>query len=56
MKYQKFLSEIERELELRMLGKGETPILDRLQIHIDNLDNKDYGLDTLLNPNNIKHE
>ncbi len=56
MKYQKFLSEIERELELRMLEKGETPILDRLQIHIDNLDNKDYGLDTLLNPNNIKHE
>ena len=56
MKYQKFLNEIERELELRMLEKGETPILDRLQIHIDNLDNKDYGLDTLLNPNNIKHE
>lgn len=56
MKYQKFLNEIKRELGLRMLKKGETSILDRLQIHIDNLDNKDYGLDTLLNPNNIKHE
>ena len=56
MNLDKFLKDVERELELRMLKKGETPILDRLQIHIDNLDNKDYGLDTLLNPNNIKHE
>jgi hypothetical protein len=34
MKYQKFLNEIKRELGLRILKKGETPILDRLQIHI----------------------
>ena len=56
MNLDKFLKDVERELELRMLKKGETPILNRLQIHIDNLNNKDYGLDTLLNPNNIKHE
>ena len=55
MDLNKFLKEIERELELDILKKGETPILDRLQIHLDNLDG-DFNLATMLNPKNLKVE
>ena len=50
-----FLKDIEKELELNILKKGETPILDRLQIHLDNLDG-DFNLATMLNPKNLKVE
>lgn len=50
-----FKKDIEKELELSILGNGETPILDRLQIHLDNL-NQEYNLSTMLNPQNIQHE
>ncbi len=50
-----FLKDIERELELNILKKGETPILDRLQIHLDSLDG-DFNLATMLNPKNLKVE
>lgn len=55
MDLQKFLKDIEKELELSILNEGETPILDRLQIHLDNL-NEDYNLATMLNPKNLKVE
>jgi len=55
MDLEKFLKDIEKELELRILGKGKTPILDRLQIHLDNLE-EDYNLSTMLNPKNLKVE
>lgn len=50
-----FKKDIEKELELSILGNEETPILDRLQIHLDNL-NQEYNLSTMLNPQNIQHE
>lgn len=50
-----FKKDIEKELELSILGNGETPILDRLQIHLDNL-SQEYNLSTMLNPQNIQHE
>ena len=50
-----FKKDIEKELELRILNNDETPILDRLQIHLDQL-KKDYNLSTMLNPKNIQHE
>ena len=43
MNLKKFLKDIEKELELDILKEGETPILNRLQIHLDNLD-EDYNL------------
>ena len=55
MDLNKFLKDIERELELDILKKGETPILDRLQTHLDNLDG-DFNLATMLNPKNLKVE
>ena len=50
-----FKKDIEKELELRILGNGGTPILDRLQIHLDHL-SQEYNLATMLNPKNIQHE
>lgn len=55
MNLKKFLKDIEKELELDILKEGETPILNRLQIHLDNLD-EDYNLATMLNPKNLKVE
>lgn len=55
MDLEKFLKDIEKELELRILGKEKTPVLDRLQIHLDNLE-EDYNLSTMLNPKNLKVE
>lgn len=55
MDLKKFLKDIEKELELDILKEGETPILNRLQIHIDNLD-ENYNLATVLNPKNLKVE
>ena len=51
----KFKKDIEKELELKILDKGETPILNRLQTHLDHL-TQEYNLSTMLNPKNIEHE
>ncbi len=51
----KFKKDIEKELEISILKNGETPILDRLQTHLDNL-KQEYNLATMLNPQNIQHE
>tara|TARA_R110000764_G_scaffold176354_1_gene262595 strand:+ start:204 stop:725 length:522 start_codon:yes stop_codon:yes gene_type:complete len=55
MDLQQFYKDIERELELSILGKGQTPILDRLEIHLDALDT-DYNLATMLSPKNLNVE
>ena len=55
MDLKKFIKDIEKELELRMLNKSNTPILDRLEIHLEQLD-KEYNLATMLNPQNLKSE
>tara|TARA_B110000908_G_C9946635_1_gene310658 strand:+ start:45 stop:566 length:522 start_codon:yes stop_codon:yes gene_type:complete len=55
MDLQQFYKDIERELELSILGKGQTPILDRLRIHLGTL-NTDYNLATMLNPKNLNVE
>lgn len=55
MDLKKFIKDIEKELELRMLNKNNTPILDRLEIHLEQLD-KEYNLATMLNPQNLKSE
>ena len=54
-KLEQFKEDIRKELILDHLGKGETPILNRLRIHLDNLD-EDYSLETMLHPNGIKYE
>jgi hypothetical protein len=53
MNLKEFEQNIEKELELRMLNKNNTPILDRLEIHLEQLD-KEYNLATMLNPQNLK--
>ena len=55
MDLQQFYKDIKRELELNSLGKGQTPILDRLRIHLDALDT-DYNLATMLSPKNLNVE
>lgn len=50
-----FRDNIKKEYELRMLNEGNTPILDRLELHLKQLDKK-YSLETMLNPKNIQHE
>ena len=55
MDLKKFIKDIEKELGLRILNKNETPILDRLEIHLEQLD-KEYNLATMLNPQNLKSE
>tara|TARA_R110000803_G_scaffold38685_1_gene83629 strand:+ start:201 stop:755 length:555 start_codon:yes stop_codon:yes gene_type:complete len=52
---EQFKKDIESELTLSILEKGKTPILDRLQIHLDNL-GEDYNLSTMLNPKNLDVE
>ena len=52
---EQFKKDIDCELTLSILEKGKTPILDRLQIHLDNLD-EDYNLSTMLNPKNLDVE
>jgi hypothetical protein len=51
----KFKQNLERELEIKILNKGKTPLLDRLQIHLNNLKQK-YNLATMLNPKNLEEE
>lgn len=55
MNLKKFREDIEKELELRILNKNNTPILERLEIHLEQIDKK-YNLATMLNPQNIKSE
>lgn len=50
-----FKKNLEQELEVKILNTGSTPLLDRLQIHLDNLDQK-YNLATMLNPKNLENE
>jgi hypothetical protein len=51
----KFKNDINEELRLKKSKKDETPILDRLQIHLNNL-TQDYNLATMLNPKNMNSE
>jgi hypothetical protein len=55
MNLKKFIEDIEKELELRILNKNNTPILDRLEMHLEQLD-EPYNLATMLNPQNVKSE
>ena len=50
-----FKEDIGNEIPLKVKFGGETPILDRLQIHLDNLD-KPLTLGDLLNSKNMEHE
>jgi len=52
---EQFKKDIDCELTLSILEKGKTPILDRLQMHLDNLD-EDYNLSTMLNIKNLDVE
>lgn len=55
MDLDKFKTKIKLELENRVSGRGKTPILDKFELHLEELEG-DYTLDTLLNEDNMKHE
>ena len=55
MDLDKFRIKIKLELENRISGRGKTPILDKFELHLEELKG-DYTLDTLLNEDNMKHE
>lgn len=57
MNLERFKKDIELELETKILNTDTpTPILDRLQIHLDTLENKFDLYSQMLNPNNLKNE
>jgi|TARA_B110001454_G_scaffold137452_1_gene127773 hypothetical protein len=51
----KFKEDILKELRIRELGKGDTPILDRLQIHLNNLEGE-CSVDSMLQKTNMDVE
>lgn len=55
MDLDKFKRKIKLELENRVSGRGKTPILDKLELHLEELKG-DYTLDMLLDEDNMKHE
>lgn len=55
MDLDKFKTQIKKELEKRFLGRGETPILNKFELHLNELEG-DYTLSTLLDKDNMEHE
>lgn len=51
----KFKEDILKELRIRKLGKGDTPILDRLQNHLNNLEGE-CSVDSMLQKTNMDVE
>lgn len=55
MNLDKFKRKIKLELENRVSGRGKTPILDKFELHLEELKG-DYTLDMLLDEDNMEHE
>lgn len=57
MNLERFKKDIELELETKILNANTpTPILDRLQTHLDTLENKFDLYSQMLNPKNLENE
>lgn len=56
MDLKKFREEIKQELIADKFGKGETPIMDRLQIHLDNIEGNQLVSKHLLHPDKFNND